>query len=518
MGLILHPLKQKGKTPSYFPKVYTSFQPFALPGLLFPTTYWSTGFDWHWVRRFQTYTQNNETVNLVPLLSGTPGLWTTNMDIGRQIAAGGPRSSFIKPIWSSRVFLTWGMNLAASDGPVWRKHRRIVGPAFGTELYKLVWKKTIEVYRDMVEVEGWEAKDVVDIPVIQKITLKLAFLLISTCGFGFASTWDTPPQAAEGGMSIQETLKLVAESNLLELTFPRWLFYLPIPRLRAARVARERLGEFMHAQVVERKALVAAGDTRADAFTMLVKANQDESSKFQLDDDELARLRFRFSSLADIGNIFLLMFAGHETTSHTLAVTLGFLAIHPEMQNEVLEQILSVVGPDRVPEFDDYSKLDRVLAAFYEASRMFPAGHALVREASEDTVLTFPSPVGEEGYTTIPIPKGTQVMLDMVGAQYNPRYFEDPKTYKPSRWYGLPTDSELFTAFSVGPRTCIGRRFATVEATCFLTLLLRDWQVLPILRDGETREAWGARMMDAHIVLTLGVKDLPLRFVKRKTK
>lgn len=48
----------------------------------------------------------------------------------------------------------------------------------------------------------------------------------------------------------------------------------------------------MRDQVTDRKAEVAAGgDTRADAFTMLVKANQDESSKYQLDDDELVRSR-----------------------------------------------------------------------------------------------------------------------------------------------------------------------------------------------------------------------------------
>ena len=49
----------------------------------------------------------------------------------------------------------------------------------------------------------------------------------------------------------------------------------------------------MHEQVVERKAEVAAeagGDDRADAFTLLVKSNQDESSKYQLDDQELACL------------------------------------------------------------------------------------------------------------------------------------------------------------------------------------------------------------------------------------
>ncbi|KAJ7185585.1 cytochrome P450 [Mycena filopes] len=491
------------RSVGYFPVAHTAFQPFSIVGILFPTTSLSTGFDWHWVRRFQTYSKN-ETVNLVPVLSGIPGLWTSNIDIGRQIASGGNRSNFIKPPGSNAVFLRWGMNLAASEGLMWRKHRRVVGPAFGTELYKLVWEKTMETYRDMVEVEGWKEKDVVDIPVVQDITLKFAFLLICTCGFGFPSTWATPPQAADGGMSVQEALKIVAETQVLSVVVPKWLMYLPIQKLRHARLARERLGGFMQDQVVERKATVAAGDLSADAFTMLVKANQDESSKYQLDDAEL------------IGNVFLFMFAGHETTAHSLAATFGFMALHQDIQDEVVEQIMAVVGPDRDPRFEDYSKLDKVLAIFYEAARMFPAGHALVRMAAEDTVLTVPNPVGEEGSRTVPIPKGTEVICDMIGVQYNPRYFPDPHMYKPSRWYGLPPDSEQFTAFSVGPRACIGRRFSTTEATCLLTLLLRDWQVLPILRDGETKEEWAARNMDGHIVITLGVKDLPIRFVRRK--
>ncbi|KAJ7033726.1 cytochrome P450 [Mycena alexandri] len=491
------------RSVSYFPTIFTSFQPFALPGLLIPTTSWSTGFDWHWIRRFQTYSKN-ETVNLVPVapFGGIPGLWTSNMEIGRQIASGGHRSSFIKPPGSNEAFSQWGMNLAASEGLMWRKHRRVVGPAFNTELYKLVWKKTMETYRDMVEVEGW--KDAVDIPVIQTITLKFAFLLISSCGFGFPSTWDTPPQAADGGMPVQEALKIVADTTVLSQIVPKWLTYLPIQKLKDIRISRERLSGFMHEQVAERKAKVAAGDLSADAFTMLVKANQDESSKYQLDDAEL------------IGNIFLFMFAGHETTAHSLAATFGYMAIHQDIQDEVVEQIISVVGPDRDPHFDDYSKLDKVLAIFYEAARMFPAGHVLIRMAAEDTVLTVPNPVGEEGSRTIPIPKGTEIICDMIGVQYNPRYFPDAHMYKPSRWYGLPTDSELFTAFSVGPRACIGRRFATVEATCLLALFLRDWKVLPILRDGETTEEWGARIMDGRIVITLGAADIPVRLVRRK--
>jgi hypothetical protein len=37
------------------------------------------------------------------------------------------------------------------------------------------------------------------------------------------------------------------------------------------------------------------------------------------------------------------------------------------------------------------------------------AAHALIREAMEDTVLTVPNPLGEEGSQTIHIPKGTEV-------------------------------------------------------------------------------------------------------------
>jgi hypothetical protein len=41
---------------------------------------------------------------------------------------------------------------------------------------------------------------------------------------------------------------------------------------------------------------------------------------------------------------------------------------------------------------------------------MKATGHVLIREATEDTVLTIPK-VGEEGSTTVPIPKGTQVRM-----------------------------------------------------------------------------------------------------------
>ncbi|KAF7316337.1 hypothetical protein MIND_00152500 [Mycena indigotica] len=512
------------RTTAYFPRVYSIFQPFALPGLLFPTTSWNSGLDWHWAGRFKTYAEA-ETVQLVPLVSGISNLWTSNVDIARQVAVGSHRSKWFKPEGSSQVLLMWGMNIVAADGSMWRKHRRVVGPAFGVDLYKLVWKKSRDIYNDMMNVEGWdrEGRKSVDIPVVQQYMLKFAFLVIINCGFGFPSTWAVPPSSKDGTMPIQEALRLVIEHNMLLLFLPKWIFRLPIAKLQRVRAARERLISFMHEQIAKRQEDVASGkELQSDAFTMLVKANQDEDGKYALDDDEL------------IGNIFVLMFAGHETTAHTLAATLGFMALHQDIQEEVLQQILEIVGSERDPVsiviflmkrvinvqiFDDYGKLDKVLAIFYEAARMFPAGHVLIREASEDTILQVQNPVGEEGTTSVPIQKGTQarfqLIVDMIGLQYNPRYFDQPEVYRPSRWYGLPADSEAFTAFSIGPRACLGRRFATVEATCFLALLLRDWKVTPLLKEGETEKQWGERVMHANIVVTLGARDIPLRFERR---
>jgi hypothetical protein len=39
------------------------------------------------------------------------------------------------------------------------------------------------------------------------------------------------------------------------------------------------------------------------------------------------------------------------------------------------------------------------------------AGHLMIREAYEDTVLHIPNPHGQEGITTVPIPKGLQVRI-----------------------------------------------------------------------------------------------------------
>lgn len=80
------------------------------------------------------------------------------------------------------------------------------------------------------------------------------------------------------------------------------------------------------------------------------------------------------------------------------------------------------------------------------------------------------------------------------------------------------TSDDAYTAFSGGPRTCIGRKFALTEAVCWLSNVLRDWEVTPLLdsENGETLEMWKVRVMGkAKLTLSLSMGNAPLVFKRR---
>lgn len=58
---------------------------------------------------------------------------------------------------------------------------------------------------------------------------------------------------------------------------------------------------------------------------------------------------------------------------------------------------------------EQFAKLDKVLAVFYEASRMYPTGYVLIREAIKDTELVISDSPGTPGGATVPVPKGMWV-------------------------------------------------------------------------------------------------------------
>ncbi|KAF8994051.1 cytochrome P450 [Cyathus striatus] len=489
------------------PGLTVPFSPFAVPGVLIPTTWWNPGieFGWRW-KNFLYKRFNSETISMVPFIFGRPTIVTSNIDVAKQILGGSNKTPFGKPGVDDRGPLGyWGLNLLLTEGDMWRAHRRIVGPAFSQKLYEFVWNESLHLYSEMVVHEGFEGKKVVDIPKIQKITFNFAFLIIGRCGFDFPFSWTERIGAGKGSMSFPDAMRIFTR-DLRLLQLPKMIRSLPITRMKQVNAALMELQSFMEKKIAEKESEVKdnGGEIeKDDIFSMLVQANHAESdAKLKLDDSEL------------ISNVFIMLLAGHETTAQSLAITLACLARYPERQQEVYEQIISVVGNDRDPTFEDMPKLNKVQACFYEALRMFPIAFAVTRDALEDGILNL-SQSTDDGITSIAVRKGTHIIVDLIGLHRNANLFEDPDEYKPSRWYDVSNESEALAAFGLGQRSCIGRKFAITESICLISMFLRDWKIEPLTNPGESVDQWFERLSQAKVMLTLTVGEVGLRFVRR---
>lgn len=161
-------------------------------------------------------------------------------------------------------------------------------------------------------------------------------------------------------------------------------------------------------------------------------------------------------------------------------------------------------------------------------SRSTAAGVTLTRDVLEDISVT----VSRPSHQTICLEKGSRIIIDMVGVReyisptnsncltkilsdHDPNVFQDPESFKPERWHNVP--EHLVSMFGLGPRGCIGRKFAVTEAMCFLALFLRDWEVDIVLQDGESREEYKDRVMTkaGMVGLAFGVGPITLQVSKR---
>lgn len=61
------------------------------------------------------------------------------------------RKQFPKPLELYRILSVYGENIVITEGEEWRKHRRIVGPAFSEKTYDLAWAESTKVTKRWME-------------------------------------------------------------------------------------------------------------------------------------------------------------------------------------------------------------------------------------------------------------------------------------------------------------------------------------------------------------------------------
>lgn len=185
------------------------------------------------------------------------------------------------------------------------------------------------------------------------------------------------------------------------------------------------------------------------------------------------------------GNMMLILFAGHDTTAHTMTWLAYELARHPpyqqRLQAEVDAMFQGLEGRDMV--YEDCHKLPFLTRCTMETLRLWPAvANGTYRQ------LQFDDSVRGPGGQRVTLPKGTFVQVATWLRHRNPalwgddvhefnpdRRFREDEIWNGSSFAGYNPSSARFSPFTFSPRDCLGKNFAQMEIRTIVANLVHNF-------------------------------------------
>lgn len=246
------------------------------------------------------------------------------------------------------------------------------------------------------------------------------------------------------------------------------------------KMARDDRRFYQYAESVLRERIAAEemeGETRKDIMHHLLHA-----------EDSMTGKGFTREQLTVESS--LLIAAGADTTSLTLAAAFFYLVHNPRVRDALVEEVRAASLGENM-EHETSSKLIKLpylRAVIDETLRMSPPVPSLLpREVLKDGITV-------DGKF---IPEGTVVGVPAYAIHRNPKYFPQPDTFYPERWIAVDASEsessplpgvcrtresvslarQAFVAFSQGSRGCIGRQLAYYELHTTLALLLQRFDI-----------------------------------------
>nr|XP_046491929.1 uncharacterized protein LOC124223738 [Neodiprion pinetum] len=170
---------------------------------------------------------------------------------------------------------------------------------------------------------------------------------------------------------------------------------------------------------------------------------------------------------------FVFWLAGFETSSTTATYCLYEMALNPEIQEKVAEEINSVLKQFGGITYESIAKMVYLHKVVSETLRKYPIVPQLNRECNQDVDLP------NSGFN---VPAGTPIFIPVFGIHRDPEFYPEPEKFDPERF----SDENIakrhryaYLPFGEGPRTCIGMRFGYLQTKMGLIVLLAKYRFKP---------------------------------------
>ncbi|XP_049938317.1 probable cytochrome P450 6a20 [Schistocerca serialis cubense] len=337
-------------------------------------------------------------------------------------------------------------------GEKWRKLRSQLSPSFTASRLKPMFLLMKEVCDDLVRVLKDHSKAGGDGVEAHEICLRYTTDVVTSCALGIKG----------GALSDQksemlEMFNLILEPNTNSAI--RFMIAYVCPRLASLlrlRCVPKKVDKFLRgvvSQTVARRQ--HEGVYRNDYLQMLVELK----TKGYLDGagQVLADKTF-FTDLDIAAQIMTFMTDGVHTSSTAMSFVLYELALHPDVQQRLRQELQEALskrgGQLGYDVIQEATYLDMVIS---ETLRLIPPGFDLKKTCTAAYLLTTPA-----GHS-LTLQPGSTVVISILGLHRDPRYFPEPEVFDPERFSSDNKDrlsTIAFTPFGMGPRSCLGQRFA----------------------------------------------------------
>lgn len=186
-----------------------------------------------------------------------------------------------------------------------------------------------------------------------------------------------------------------------------------------------------------------------------------------------------WSDIEIVSQCFLFFFAAFESVASALALVGQELIENPDVQDKLREEI-NEVSENLKGEpltYDALTSMKYAEAIVLETTRKWPTQVFIDRVCTKPIVLRDPV-TGKD----VPIKKGDNIQMIATGIQRDSKYFPDPMKFDPQRFSEenkKKIDPCTYFPFGVGPRMCIGNRFAILEIKSLMYHLFKEFKFEP---------------------------------------
>jgi cytochrome P450 len=333
-----------------------------------------------------------------------------------------------------------GDGLLTTDGPFHRDSRHIMLPAFHRERIAASLDTMLaETTAALDSLESTAPGEIID---LYTWTRRLALRIAMRALFGLDPD-GSAARSIDAAALFEQTLSFYSRDYALRMLRGP---HTPWDQQQRATKALNRL---IYSEIARRR---TTGERGQDVLSLLIDAT-DEHGATALTDTQIR------------DEVMTLMFAGHDTTTSTVAFMFYELAHHPEVVSRLrAEQRSQLAGSLPTPDQLMGDGLPYLESVLDETLRLYPPAWVGPRRSIEPFEL--------HGQT---VPGNAFVNYSSWVSHRLPDVFPEPDVFRPERFTpearaALPRGA--YVPFGGGSRTCIGMRFGQLEIRTIATLIL----------------------------------------------